>query len=336
MADPYDALLLVSFGGPEKADDVVPFLENVVEGKNVPPGRVSAVAEHYRMFGGVSPINEQTRTLIAALLAELNAHGPPLPVYWGNRHWHPFLADTLRRMADDGVRRALAFVTSAFGSNASCRQYCQAIQRACVEVGPRAPRVDKLRLFYNHPGFLGATADRINDSLSRLRHERRDDPPILFCAHSLPQAMADQCDYVSQVREACRLIAELVGRSDWLLGYQSRSGPPRQPWLEPDVRDVARGLHADGYSGPVVAVPLGWVSENMEVIYDLDVELAGVCRPLGLHLVRPAVVGTHVRFVAMIRQLILERIQPNPTRLAMGSHGPSHDVCPTDCCGPGE
>ncbi len=335
MADPYDALLLVSFGGPEKADDVVPFLENVVEGKNVPPGRVLAVAEHYHLFGGVSPINEQTRTLIAALLAELNTHGPPLPVYWGNRHWHPFLADTLRRMAEDGVRRALAFVTSAFGSNSSCRQYREAIERARVEIGPQAPRVDKLRLFYNHPGFLQATAERINDSLARIPGERRDDARIVFCAHSLPQAMADQCDYVSQVRDACRLIAELVGRSDWLLGYQSRSGPPRQPWLEPDVRDVAGGLHADGYRGDVVAVPLGWASENMEVIYDLDVELAGVCQGLGLNLVRPAVVGTHPRFVAMIRQLILERIEPNPTRLALGSNGPSHDICPADCCGPG-
>jgi ferrochelatase len=329
----YDALLLVSFGGPEKPEDVIPFLENVTRGRNIPRERLEEVGEHYYLFGGKSPINEQNRALLAALVAELNAHGPHLPVYWGNRNWHPLLPDTLRQMAEDGVGRALAFVTSAFASYSGCRQYLEDIARAREEVGPEAPAVDKLRLFYNHPGFIEPMADRVAAAIGQVPEDRRTDAPLLFTAHSLPAGMAAKCRYVEQLREACRLVAGRVGRDGWELVYQSRSGPPTQPWLEPDVCDRLRALAAAG-TRDVVLVPIGFLSEHMEVIYDLDVEAAGLCDELGLGMVRSAVVGTHPRFVRMIRELVAERLDENPTRLALGDDGPWPDVCPAGCCPP--
>ena len=345
---PYDALLLVSFGGPEGPDDVLPFLENVVCGKNVPRWRLLEVARHYELFDGVSPINAQNRALLAALVAELNAHGPPLPVYWGNRHWHPMLADTIRQMADDGVRRALAFVTSAFGSYPGCRQYLEDIERARLEVGPKAPTIDKLRLFFNHPGFIEATADRTAAALASLPAEKRANARLLFTAHSLPVAMAERAPYVRQLQEACRLVVEglppeflgdsfplLLGEGQgegWQLAYQSRSGPPSQPWLEPDVREQIRLLHEAGRPGPLVLAPIGYLTENMEIIYDLDVEVRGLCDELGIEMVRAAVVGNHPRFVRMIRELVVERLEPSAPRLALGTLGPWPDECPADCC----
>src|ERR671927_21204 len=203
----YDALLIVSFGGPEGMDEVMPFLENVLRGKNVPLERMRAVAHHYELFGGVSPINEQNRRLIAALRAELDARGPHLPIYWGNRNWHPLLADTLRQMRDDGIRRALAFVTSAYSSYSGCRQYRENIEQARAEVGADAPQVDKLRAFYNHPGFVGPNVEHVRAALAQVSAERRAKAQIAFTAHSIPQAMADACDYVAQLKEACRLVA---------------------------------------------------------------------------------------------------------------------------------
>lgn len=332
MTKAYDAVLLVSFGGPEKADDVAPFLENVLRGKNVPQQRLEEVAEHYDRFGGVSPINAQNRALLAALLAELNAHGPRLPVYWGNRNWHPLLPDTLRQMAEEGIGRALAFVTSAFASYSGCRQYLGDIERARQAVGPNAPEVDKIRLFYNHPGFVEPMVDRVTAALDEVPEEGRKDARIVYTAHSIPAAMAAKCDYQRQLREACRLVSERLEGPDWHLAYQSRSGPASQPWLEPDVGDLLRQLAEGGEIRDVVIVPIGFLSEHMEVIYDLDIEAAGLCEELSLNMVRSAVVGTHPRFVQMIRELILERIEGRPTRLALGTHGPSHDVCPDDCC----
>ncbi len=345
---PYDALLLVSFGGPEGSDDVLPFLENVVCGKNVPRWRLLEVAKHYELFDGVSPINAQNRALLASLVAELNAHGPALTVYWGNRHWHPLLADTLRQMADDGVRRALAFVTSAFGSYPGCRQYLEDIERARLEVGPQAPTIDKLRLFFNHPGFIEATADRTVAALTSLPAEKRANARLLFTAHSLPVAMAERAPYVRQLQEACRLVVEglppeflddsfplLLGEGQvegWQLAYQSRSGPPSQPWLEPDVREHIRLLPEAGRPGPLVIVPVGYLTENMEIVYDLDVEVRGLCDELGIEMVRAAVVGNHPRFVRMIRQLVVERLEPYTPRLALGPLGPWPDECPADCC----
>lgn len=332
MSQPYDAVLLVSFGGPEKTDDVLPFLENVLRGKNVPRQRMLEVAEHYDLFGGESPLNAQNRALLVALVQELNTHGPQLPVYWGNRNWHPMLAETIGQMADDGIQRALAFVTSAFGSYSGCRQYQEDIQRAREEVGPEAPEIHKLRLFYNHPGFIEPLAEQVQAAFDQVPAERREAAPLVFTAHSIPRTMADSSPYERQLHEACRLVAERVGRSPWQLVYQSRSGPPTQPWLEPDINDHLRELHTAEAIQDVVVVPLGFLSEHMEVIYDLDIETGNLCDELGINIVRAGVVGNHPRFVRMIRELILERLDPNAPRLALGSHGPSPDVCPADCC----
>lgn len=332
MSQPYDAVLLVSFGGPEKPHDVLPFLENVLRGKNVPRQRMLEVAEHYDLFGGESPLNAQNRALLVALVQELNTHGPQLPVYWGNRNWHPVLAETIGQMADDGIQHALAFVTSAFGSYSGCRQYQDDIQRAREEVGAEAPEIQKLRLFYNHPGFIEPLAERVQAAFDQLPTERREAAPLVFTAHSIPRAMADSSPYERQLHEACRLVAERVGRSQWQLVYQSRSGPPTQPWLEPDIKDRLRELHAAEAIQDAVIVPLGFLSEHMEVIYDLDFEAGNLCDELGINMVRAGVVGNHSRFVRMIRELILERLDPNAPRLALGSHGPSPDVCPAGCC----
>jgi protoporphyrin/coproporphyrin ferrochelatase len=332
----YDAILVVSFGGPEGRDDVVPFLENVLRGKNVPRERLIEVAGHYQHFGGVSPLNAQNRALIAALEHELEQHGPRLPVYWGNRNWRPLLADTLRQMRDDGVKRALAFFTSAFSSYSSCRQYLENIAAAQMEVGAGAPEIHKLRAYFNHPGFIEPMVERVRDALDEFTADSRTAAHIAFTAHSIPLAMAKNCRYEAQLLEADRLVAEsLAWPSDrWRLVYQSRSGPPQQPWLEPDVVDYLRDLHRDGVRD-VCVVPLGFISDHMEVIYDLDTEARKACDDLGMRMVRAKTVGTHPRFVRMIRELIVERIEGHRERPALGSLGPSHDECAADCCASG-
>ncbi len=336
MDAPYDAIIVLSFGGPERPADVLPFLENVLRGKNVPRARMLEVAEHYYELGGVSPINSQNRALIRALVHELNTHGPQLPVYWGNRNWHPLLADTVRQMSDDGIRRALALVTSAYTSYSGCRQYLEDIERARQEVGADAPEIDKLRAFYNHPGFIGPLVERVQAALAKIPAERRLEASLLFSAHSIPLAMATHCDYVQQLRETSRLVAEELGRSDWQLVYQSRSGPPSQPWLEPDVCDVLRGIIETKSARDVVLVPVGFISDHVEVISDLDTEAGRVCEAGGLNMVRAATAGTHPRFVCMIRELIEERMGDNPRREALGHYGPSPDICPPDCCRSGQ
>jgi ferrochelatase len=328
----YDAILIVSFGGPEGRDDVIPFLENVLHGKNVPRERMLAVAEHYYQFGGVSPINEQNRQLIARLKHELDAHGPDLPIYWGNRNWHPLLPDALRQMKDDGIQNALAFVTSAFSSYSSCRQYLENIEHASQEVGNGAPQVNKLRAFFNHPRFIEAVIDRVKDACADVPQERRPEIQLVFTAHSIPLAMAADCAYEAQLNEACRLVAESVGNSNWRLVYQSRSGPPSQPWLEPDVCDHLRELKSTTDVRDVVVVPIGFVSDHIEVLFDLDTEAKRVCDELGINMVRSATVGTHPRFIRMIRDLIEERIGPSNERLSLGPLGPCPDECPMNCC----
>lgn len=329
----YDALLIVSFGGPEGPDEVMPFLENVLRGKNVPRERMLEVAEHYKNFGGVSPLNAQNRALIAALDRELQDHGIALPIYWGNRNWHPLLRDTLRKMRDDGVRRALAFFTSACSSYSGCRQYWENLAEAQKAVGAAAPAIDKLRFFFNHPGFIEASAERVREAVASLSDERLAKANYVFTAHSIPLAMARGCRYEEQLRESCRLIAERLTIPDdrWALVYQSRSGPPSQPWLEPDIGDHLRKLYG-GSVRDVILVPIGFLSDHMEVLYDLDTEARQLCDELGLRMVRAATVGTHARFVSMIRELIEERMSGATPRPALGSLGPSHDVCPPDCC----
>ncbi|HEU4713123.1 MAG TPA: ferrochelatase [Pyrinomonadaceae bacterium] len=319
----YDALLIVSFGGPEGMDDVMPFLENVTRGRNVPRERLLKVAEHYELFSGVSPINQQNRNLIEALSRELKANGPELPIYWGNRNWHPLLPDTLRTMAADGIKNVLAFVTSAYSSFSSCRQYLQNIAAAQEQVGAGAPRVEKLRAFYNHPLFIEANVDRIRSVSSAPSR-------LVFTAHSIPESMAANCDYALQLQEAGRLIATELGVENWTVVYQSRSGSPMQPWLGPDICDHLRALNATGVTDVVVA-PIGFVSDHIEVVYDLDVEAQQVARELGMNVVRAATAGTHPSFVKMIRELILERVDDAPARY-LGSRGANHTVCPADCC----
>jgi len=326
----YDALLVVSFGGPAQEADVIPFLENVLRGRNVPRERMLEVAEHYYHFGGRSPINDQNRALIVALTAEMARHGISLPIYWGNRNWHPLLSDTIQKMKADGVKRALAFVTSAFSSYSGCRQYREDIARALGAVGAGAPEIDKLRGFYNHPGFLGAMADRVRSALDQIPPERRPGAALLFTAHSVPLSMASSSDYVVQLEEAARIVAADLGRTDWRLVYQSRSGPPSQPWLEPDVSDALRDLAAAGFQDAVVA-PLGFISDHMEVVYDLDTEARAVSEAIGLNMVRAGTAGTHPQFIAMIRELIQERLADCPRR-SLGSFGPRPDFCPENCC----
>jgi ferrochelatase len=293
------------------------------------------VAEHYNHLGGRSPINDQNRALIAALEKELAAHGPQLPVYWGNRNWHPLLADTLRQMEADGVQKALAFITSAYSSYSSCRQYRENIAAAQQRVyaeGQPSPQIDKLRVFFNHPGFIEPMVERTRTALEQIPGDRRDSASLVFTAHSIPHAMADDCRYEEQLRETCRLAAEGVGRKNWSLVYQSRSGPPQQPWLEPDIGDFIREQHAAGQIRDLVVVPIGFISDHLEVIYDLDIEAKQLCDRLGIDMVRAATVGTHPRFVRMIRELVEERMTDSPNRLTLGTLGPSHDVCPENCC----
>jgi ferrochelatase len=327
---PYDAILVVSFGGPEGPDDVLPFLENVTRGRGVPRERLLEVAHHYERFGGVSPINAQNRELIAALEPELRAHGIDLPVYFGNRNWHPLLPDTLRTMREDGIRNALAFLTSAYSSYSGCRQYRENLYEAQQEVGPDAPAVSRLRMLYNHPGFVTANAHHLREALATVPGTAR----VAFTAHSIPLAMAKNCAYEAQLRETASLVAAEAGARHWDVVYQSRSGPPQVPWLEPDICDHLERLHAEGVAG-VVAAPIGFVSDHLEVLYDLDVEAREKAAELGLPFARARTAGTHPAFVAAIREAIQERLDPSIPKRALGRFGPSHDTCAPDCCLPG-
>jgi ferrochelatase len=336
---PYDALLLVSFGGPEGPGDVLPFLRNVTAGRGVPPERLAQVAEHYALFGGVSPINQQCRDLIAAVEKDFAARGILLPVYWGNRNWQPYLADTVRQMAADGVRRALALVTSAYSSFSSCRQYLGDIERARAQAGPAAPQIDKIRQYFNHPGFIEPLASAAAAAIESLPAPVMNDVDLVFTAHSIPGPMAAASGpaggaYPAQLAEAARLVAERVPAArSWRLAYQSRSGPPSQPWLEPDINDSLADLARAG-SRAVVIVPVGFISDHVEVKFDLDVEAAQTARQLGLPMARAATPGTDPRFVAMISELVAERLTGAPP-LALGSMGVLHEVCPAGCCGSG-
>jgi ferrochelatase len=316
----YDALLIVSFGGPESRDDVIPFLENVLRGRNVPRERMLAVAEHYYHFEGKSPINQQTRKLIVAIEKELAERGPKLPVYWGNRNWHPMLADTVRQMQRDGVRRALALATSAYGGYSGCRQYLEDIAEARQAVGSGAPAIDKIPPFSGHPLFIEANADRLREALRGMEAAR-----VVFTAHSIPMSMAATSRYEEQIRCAAAAVAHRVGRAEWDVAWQSRSGPPQQPWLGPDILDHLRALGAAG-TREVVVSPIGFLSDHMEVLYDLDVEAAALARHLGMKLVRAGSGGMHPAIVRMFRELVMDRLQT-------GEAGCVEDCCPAPARG---
>ncbi|WP_143049982.1 ferrochelatase [Asanoa ishikariensis] len=339
---PYDALVLVSFGGPERPEDVIPFLENVTRGRGVPPERLAEVAEHYYHFGGVSPINQQSRDLLAAIRVDFAASGLDLPVYWGNRNWDPMLADTVATMKADGVQRALAFVTSAYGGYSSCRQYLEDLTKARTAAGAGAPVIEKLRHYADHPGFVEPHADAVRSALGTLDPAKRATTRLVFTAHSIPTGMATTAGpppvvppgrYVAQLRETAALVAAAAAPDlPWDLVWQSRSGPPQVPWLEPDVNDHLAALADTGVTGVVVS-PIGFVSDHLEVIWDLDNEAAATAKNRNLDYVRAGTPGTDPRFVAMVRELVQERISATGPQDRLGTL-PAWDICPADCCTP--
>ena len=242
------------------------------------------------------------------------------------------LGDTLQQMTNDGVNRALAFVTSAYSCYSGCRQYREDILKAQESVKGTVPVVDKIRVFYNHPAYVETMAERVSDAMARFPAEHRAQIKLLFTAHSIPMAMSDGSRYVDQLQESCQLVSEQLQHSDWELVYQSRSGPPHQPWLEPDICDHLQQLHEDQAARNIIIVPIGFISDHMEVLFDLDTEAQQLCDQLGMNLVRAATAGTHPKFVSMIRELIAERLDDGLERRFLGTDGPSHDVCPLDCC----
>ena len=338
---PYDALLLVSFGGPEGPDDVLPFLENVTRGRGIPPERLREVGAHYDHFGGVSPINAQNRALLEAVVADFGAHDVDLPVYWGNRNWRPYLDEAVADMAADGVQRALCFVTSAYSSYSGCRQYRENLADAAAVVGAGAPELDKLRVYFDHPGFVEPFVDATVTALEALPGEAGATAPLVFTTHSIPSAGAATSGpaggaYVAQHLAAAQLVADAVASRTsftarrWDLVFQSRSGPPSQPWLEPDVGDHLVALAAEGVPGAVM-VPIGFVSDHVEVLWDLDHQAADQAAQVGLPVARAATPGTDPRFVAMVRELVLERASGGPRR-ALSPLGPGWDRCAAGCC----
>lgn len=313
----YDAILIQSFGGPEGPEDVMPFLRNVTRGRNIPDERLIVVAHHYDLFGGISPINELNRKMIASLKELLAKEGPNLPVYWGNRNWKPYLKDTLEEMHRDGVRNAISFATAAYSSYSSCRQYLEDIEKASAELGDKAPCIDKIRPFYAHPLFIEANVCKLRDAIAATKS---DNFALAFSAHSIPIAMADGCEYKNELLEASRRVAEAVGHPAFDLVFQSRSGPPTQAWLEPDVCDYLRDVKARGAT-EVVIHPIGFVTDHMEVVYDLDTEAKQLAEELGLHLLRAGTASSHPLFIKMIRELVLEQMS-----------GAKPDSCVPGCC----
>lgn len=317
----------------------MPFLQNVTAGRNIPAERLERVAEHYYQFGGVSPINQQCRDLVTAIQKEFAARSVPLPVYWGNRNWHPYLRDTLATMAEAGARRALALVTSAYSSYSSCRQYLGDIEAARSQVGALAPQVDKIRPYFNHPGYVGSFAAAAQAAAASLPDDLGGEFDLVFTAHSIPEGMAAAAGpaggaYQAQLAETARLVAQQAGfDKPWWLAYSSRSGPPSQAWLEPDVNDLLAERAAAG-SRAVVIAPIGFISDHMEVKFDLDIEAAATARQLGLAYARAATPGTDPMLVSMIADLVAERLDDTPP-LALGTLGAWPGPCPAGCCGSG-
>ncbi|HET7388089.1 MAG TPA: ferrochelatase [Nocardioidaceae bacterium] len=352
---PYDAVLLVSFGGPERPEDVMPFLENVTRGRGIGRERLEEVAAHYYAFGGRSPINDQNREFVAAISEDLRSAGLDIGVYWGNRNWTPYLVDALREMRADGVRRAACLFTSAYASYSGCRQYRENLADAIAEVsadgrGP-APRLDRLRHYFNHPGFVEPMVDATLAGLADLAAAVRPDAHLLFVTHSIPETMNEASGpgetpggaYVAQHHSVAEEIKELVRqetghRYAGELVFCSRSGPPGTPWLEPDVNDRIEQLASDGVEA-VVVVPIGFVSDHMEVVHDLDTEARTTAEKLGLAYGRAATAGVDPRFVTMVRELLVERAavergaaDAGASRPTVGSLPPSWDRCPAGCC----
>ena len=326
----HDAVLLLSFGGPEGPDDVMPFLENVTRGRGVPPERLAEVAEQYQRFGGVSPINEQNRALIVALQAELDRRGRDITVHWGNRNWAPYLEDTVAELAAAGHRRILAVTTSAYSSYSACRQYLEDIERARGRLDD-PPLIDKVRPYWNHPGFVLAVADRLREAVDSLTEGQRSSARLAFTAHSIPLSMARTSDYQEQLLDVAATVTDHLALDlPWELVYQSRSGPPQVPWLEPDIVDHLTQLAGDGVD-TVVVVPIGFTSDHMEVKFDLDTQAAEAADELGITMVRVATVGTHPRFVSGLADLLDEHLVGAEPQ-AIGRFPPRRWPCEPGCC----
>jgi ferrochelatase len=308
MSVPFDAVLLVAFGGPQGPDDVRPFLENVLRGRRVSPERIEEVAHHYERFGGVSPLTELTLAQGRALEAMLRDRGLPLPVHVGMRNWHPYLTDTLAEMSRDGARRAIGVVAAAQRSYSGCTQYRENVRDARIalaETGAPAVDVTYVGDWHEHPGFIAANADRVRAALERLPPEHRETARLIFTAHSIPLAMAERYPYEAQLRASAERIAEAAARSDWTLVYQSRSGRPGDPWLEPDICDYLRTERAAGLAAAVLC-PVGFLCDHVEVLYDLDVEAADTCRETGLAMARAEAVNDHPRFIEALADAVLD------------------------------
>jgi ferrochelatase len=307
----FDSVLIVSFGGPQGPADVRPFLDNVLRGRRVSPERVEEVAHHYDLFGGVSPITELTQHQAAGLRERLAAAGHPLPVYVGMRNWHPYLADTLRQMYDEGRRRAIGFIASAYHSYSSCEQYRSNVKAAREEL--RRTRdgdidVTYVSSWYAHPLFIETNARHVTAALERLPADLRAGARIVFTAHSIPTSMADACRYREQLMESARAVAGRAGHREWALVYQSRSGRPGDPWLEPDVCDYLRTERSAGLKA-VVLCPIGFVCDHVEILFDLDFEAAHVCSDIGLAMTRAASVNDDPLFIDMMADVVLGTMQ---------------------------
>ncbi|HEX4225827.1 MAG TPA: ferrochelatase [Pseudonocardiaceae bacterium] len=340
-----DALLLLSFGGPEGPDDVRPFLENVTRGRGVPPERLDEVAKHYLHFGGVSPINGLNRDLIAAIEAELREQGHELPVHFGNRNWHPMLEDTLDAMAKAGVGRALVVPTSAYGGYSACRQYDEDILRARAAVGEGAPELVKIRQYFDHPLLVAAVADAVLAAFDTLPEPSREEARLVFTAHSVPSAFDKTAGppelggnlYSRQITEAARLVATELGRTEYDVVWQSRSGPPQVPWLAPDIVDHVDALHEAGNEAVVVS-PIGFVSDHLEVVWDLDNEAADRAAEHGMAFARAATAGTDPRFAQLVVELVREHtdgVQPRACSAFPTLGGTVNGAyCAAGCCEP--
>lgn len=315
MAHPFDAVLVIAFGGPQGRADVRPFLDNVLRGRRASPGRIEEVAHHYERFDGVSPLTALTTRQADALRARLHARGLPIPVYVGMRNWHPYLNDTLAEMARAGVRRAVGFIAAAQRSYSSCTQYRENVEAARAslrEAGGGDVEITYVGDWHTHPGFIEANAGHIREALDRLPESRRDSARIIFTAHSIPVPMAERFPYQRQLHESAKAIAERVrpgtATADWALVYQSRSGRPEDPWLGPDVCEYLRREAANGLPAAVLC-PLGFLCDHIEVLYDLDVEAADVCREIGLPMARARAVNDHPRFVDAMADAVLQTFE---------------------------
>jgi len=313
MTSSYDAVLLIAFGGPRSRDEIRPFLARVLKGRAVPRERVEEVARHYEAVGGHSPISDITFRQATALEKLLAQHGKPLPVYIGMRNSSPFLAETLKRMARDRIKRVLGFILSSHKTEASWERYIKNVTDARLELGIEAPEVDYCGNWHNHPLFVRVWVEQIQASFAPIAPERRRTTPLIFTAHSVPLAMAVRSPYVEQVQTTARLIAEELGQDSWHIAYQSRSGAPADPWLEPDVAQVIRDLVANG-SYELAVAPIGFVCDHVEVLYDLDIEAAEITHDLGARLVRVSCPNDHPTFIRMMADVIEEKMKTTESR----------------------